>query len=125
MDFKEQIDKNAHYFILTHPLEVCVTQYGPIVYTSNMIREKWVECEIVEDRYKLSDGYKVDLKSVEEGYGKETYYIEDFLSHLEKGFAFKKEKDMCCVEEEWITPLTNNTYLHHSAYTLKMTKRGE
>ena len=67
-----QIDRNAHYFVLMHPLEgVAIPGYGAIVFTSSNTREKWVECEIVEERYKLEDGYKIELKSVEDGYGKE------------------------------------------------------
>ena len=51
----------------------------PIVYKSNGTREKWVECEIVEERYKLDQGYKIELRALDEKYGKETFYIEDFL----------------------------------------------
>ncbi len=116
----DQIDRNAHYFMLMYPLEgVVIPGYGAIVYTSSTTREKWVECEIVEERYKLDEGYKVELRSVEEGYGKETLYIEDFLSHIEKGFIVKKEPDMECVEVHWAEPLTPTVNVHHSAYTLK------
>jgi len=119
-ELTSQIDRNAHYFLLMHPLEgVAIPGYGAIVYTSSTTREKWVECEIVEERYKLEEGYKVELRSVEEGYGKETLYIEDFLSHLEKGYIVKKEPEMECVEVHWEEPLTSTVNLHHSAYTLK------
>ena len=67
-ELTSQIDRNAHYFLLMHPLEgVAIPGYGAIVYTSSTTREKWVECEIVEERYKLEEGYKVELRSVEEG----------------------------------------------------------
>ena len=58
------------------------------------------------------------------GYGKEALYIEDFLSHLEKGFIVKKEPDMECVEVHWEEPLTPTVNLHHSAYTLKKVPQG-
>ncbi len=119
-ELTDQIDRNAHYFLLMHPLEgVVIPGYGAIVYTSSTTREKWVECEIVEERYKLEEGYKVELRSVEEGYGKETLYIEDFLSHLEKGYIVKKEPEMECVEVHWEEPLTPTVNVRHSAYTLK------
>ena len=70
------IDKNAHYFVLMHPLEC----YGPIVITSSLNREKWVECIIVEERYKVDDGYKVELRALDENYGREIFYQEDFIS---------------------------------------------
>lgn len=121
-----QIDRNAHYFVLMHPLEgVAIPGYGAIVFTSSNTREKWVECEIVEERYKLEDGYKIELKSVEDGYGKENFYIEDFLSSLKSGYIVKKEPNMECVEVEWEEPLTSYINLHHTAYTLKKVPQGK
>ncbi len=126
MNLNNKIDRDAHYFLLMHPLEYLVIPgFGMVWYKSDSTREKWVECKIVEDRYKLSDNnnYKIELKSIEEGYGKEILYIEDFVSRLNSGYIVKKtSQDMCCVEEKWIEPLTNNTYLHHSAYVLKREK---
>lgn len=120
------IDREAHYFILMHPLEGIVTPYGPIIYTSSSTREKWVECAIVEENYKLSEDYKIELRSVEPGYGKEAYYMEDFFSLQERGYIVKKEPGMECVEEKWIEPLTDIVNLHHSAYTLKLVnKKGK
>ena len=116
-----QIDRDAHYFVLMHPLEgVAIPGYGAIVYTSSNTREKWVECEIVEERYKLSDGYKIELRSIEDGYGKESFYIEDFLSALQScNHIVKKEPDMECVEIEWEEPLTPTVNVRHSAYVLQ------
>ncbi len=121
-----KIDKNAHYFLLMHPLEYFVIPGLNFVcwYKSSSTREKWVECEIVEENYKLVDEYKIELRSIEEGYGKETFYVDDFISHVNNGYIVKKTSpDMHCVEEHWIEPLTSNTYLHHSAYVLKKGKR--
>ncbi len=115
------IDKKSHYFVLMHPIEL----YGPVAIKSSGTREKWVECVIVEESYKVDDGYKVELRSIEEGYGKETFYQEDFISLLNSGsVVVKKEaEDMVCVEEKWREPLSGSVYLEHSAYTLKRTKK--
>ena len=116
-----EIDRDAHYFALMHPLEgVYLPPLGAIVYTSSSTREKWVECEIVEDRYRLQDGYKVELSSIEPGYGRASFYIDDFKTELVRNTrVVKKEPDMECVEETWLEPLTNNVNICHSAYTLK------
>lgn len=116
----EYIDKNKHYFILMHPLEyLLVPGFGFVWYKSNTTREKWVECEIVEERYKLADNYKVELRAVEEGYGKETFYICDFKSLIRGGCVVPKTEGLECVEVEWIESIYKNYYLHHSAYTLR------
>lgn len=108
------IDKTKHYFILMHPLE---NFYGLIYFTSSCTREKWVECEIVEDIYKVADGYKVTLQSVEQGYGRRSFYQEDFEKLLRDGYILEKTSDNQYVKEiTWIEPLSSITYLKHSAY---------
>lgn len=110
------IDKEKHYFVLMHPIE---NVFGLIFYTSSNTREKFVECEIVEDRYKVSDGYKVTLKSIEPGYGWEHFYQEDFLSLLEKGIIVEKTSAGQHVEEIfWREHLCGDAYLEHSAYVV-------
>lgn len=110
------IDKSAHYFILMHPLESIL---GLITFTSSNTREKWVECEVVEEQYKVDEEYKVELRSIEPGYGKETYYQCDFKNHLERGFIIKKSSESQHVEEvTWKEPFLNNTFLVHSAYVV-------
>ena len=118
----EYIDKNKHYFILMHPLEyLLVPGFGFVWYKSNTTREKWVECVIVEDQYSLDMGYKVELVSIEPGYGHALIYIDDFIQDLDKNIrVVKKEPNMECVEEKWLEPLTDNVNLCHSAYTLKI-----
>ena len=107
------IDKNRHYFILMHPLE----SFLGICFTSSNTREKWVECEIIENRYKLADGYKVELKSIEDGYGAETFYQDDFKSLISKGIIIPKTNDNQYVKEiVWIENLCGSTYIKHSAY---------
>lgn len=110
------IDKSAHYFVLMHPLESVL---GLMFYTSSNTREKWVECEVVEERYKVEDEYKVELRSIEPGYGKETFYQCDFNSLLQSGLIVKKTSDDQHVEEiSWIEPLCGAANLVTSAYVL-------
>ncbi len=117
---KRVIDKRNHYFVLMHPLKgAFIRGFGPISFTSSSTREKWVECAIVEEDYKLADNYKIELRSIEPNYGKETFDLETFISFVDQDIIVKKEPGMECVEIKWEEPLTNNMNLHHSAYTLK------
>ena len=114
------IDKNAHYYLLMRPLEGVILPYGP----NRCSREKWVECEVVEDNYKISEGYKVEFSSIEDGYGRESFYLDDFESLQKYGCIVKKTEDMCCAEEEWIEPITNMAYVYHRAYVLRPMKKS-
>ena len=118
------IDKNAHYYVLMHPQKSI--NYSGVILTYELAgsRPKWVECEIVEDKYKLKDRYKIELKSVEEGYGKETFYVEDFISLLNSDRIVKKVPNMECVEVSWDEPVTENVHVTHSAYTLKINNKS-
>lgn len=86
------IDKSAHYFVLMHPLELVFIPFMGYVMglKSSSSKAKWVECIIVEDRYKVDDNYKVTLKSINENYGTETYYQMDFDTALKCGDIVKK-----------------------------------
>ena len=112
------INKDSHYFILMRPLE-----YMPllgIAFTSSNSKEKWVECKIVEDRYKLSDGYKVTLEALEEGYGREHYYQTDFKRLLEQGYIIEKTSPTQIVKEiSWIEQITPFGYFVHSGYIVE------
>ncbi len=116
----KQIDRDAHYYVLMHPLEGFILNGVEIRYCTNTTRAKWVECEIVEENYKFDDGFKIELRSVEPGYGKETFYTDDFISCLAQDRIVKKVPNMECVEETWEEPLTKNVCVRHSAYTLKI-----
>lgn len=115
------IDKDGTYFILLHPID-----YLPIpgigivaIGTSSNTRQKWVECKIVEDRYKVDDNYKVTFESLEPGYGRETFYQSSFISMLKDGFIIKRTSNNQHVEEiTWAEPLCGSAYLVHSAYVV-------
>lgn len=108
------IDKNAHYFILMHPLH---DVFGLISYTCSNDPEKWVECEVIEDRYKVEDGYKITLRALEDGYGSKTFYQCDFNSliknrHIIKKVSDKQHVELCrCYE-----PFMNNLFLVHEGW---------
>lgn len=113
------IDKNAHYFVLMHPLEKIVVPYMgfAVCFKSSDSREKWVECVVVEDRYKVDDNYKITLKAIDENYGSETFYQMDFKTALKCGDIVKKTDNNWHIEEEiWYTPLCGAAYIVTSAY---------
>lgn len=110
------IDTNAHYFIPMHPLEGID---GLLLFTSSNTREKWVECAVVEECYKVDDGYKVELRALEPGYGKETFYQCDFASMINAGRIIKKERPTQHTEEvRWAEPIGGNNFLVTSAYVV-------
>lgn len=115
------IDKDGIYFLLLHPIDyIPIPGIGIVgIGTSSDSREKWVECRIVEDRYKVDENYKVTFESIEPGYGRQTYYQSDFNSLFKDGFIFKKTNNNQHVEEvTWIEPLCGSAYLVHSAYVV-------
>lgn len=111
------IDKSKHYFVRMLPINIF-----PLIgwtYTVSSDPEKWVECEIVEDRYKVEDGYKVTLQSIEDGYGREDYYQLDFEILLKSGIIFEKQRETQHVElVKWHEPLTASVNLQHEAYVI-------
>ena len=108
------IDKNKHYFAKISPIE-CILPWGWAAYSCG--NETWCECKIVEDRYKVSDGYKVTLQSLNYYFGREHYYQSDFESMLKDGSIIEKTRSDQHVEYiEWSEPLTPTVYLRHSGY---------
>ena len=61
------------------------TFLGLISYTSSNDDPVEVPCKIVEDRYKVADGYKVTIKPLYESFGTENYYQTDFNTLVERG----------------------------------------
>ncbi len=115
------IDRNTHYFILTRPLD-----YIPILnlYIGKTYGyghpEVWAEFEVIEDQYKIEDGYKIELKAIDPIYGRETFYQMDFDSMVESGInIIKKTNDNQHVEEiTWMEPLCCGLKLVHTASIL-------
>ena len=53
-----------------------------IAFRTSSSQYEMVECEIVETRYKVDDGYKVTLKAVDESYGLEHFYQSDLETSI-------------------------------------------
>ena len=111
------IDKDAHYFALMRPVH---TVLGLVSYTSTTDKEKWVECVVDEERYKVDDGYKITLRALDENYGIQHYYQCDFMSLMESGqHIIKKTSPTQHVELiSTKTPLTDTTYLVYEGWAI-------
>jgi hypothetical protein len=122
------VDYDAHYFI---PLELITTAipfddgHGFTTPSGNLIL---AECKISEGMYgKVSatplyyeDGlYFCKCKNSFYICRPENFYADDFNSLLKRGVIIKKESKTQHVEivEKW-EPLTNNTHIVHSRYTV-------
>lgn len=115
------IDKKGRYFVKMHPIDyIFVPGFGTMaIGKSSLSREKWVECKIVEDRYKVDENYKITLESIEQGYGRETFYQSTFVSMLKDGDIIKKTGENQHVKEiQWIEPLCGLVYIVHNAYVV-------
>lgn len=102
------------YFVKMRPI-----RYSPFIgvtYTVSTDREKWVDCAIVENRFKASS--KITLCSLEAGYGREEFYLTDFESLVKEGHIIERTSPKQHVEEielgrELIGP---NMYVVHTGY---------
>lgn len=85
MNIKQAISlygvSSIKFFVPMRPIRSVVG----IEYTSSSDPEFPVLCEIVTDRYKPEEGYKIEIKSVYQGFGKEAFYISDFESMIRHG----------------------------------------
>lgn len=87
MDYS--IDKTAHYFMEA-------MKRGPVFpglpfCLCDANDTDWAECEIVEDRYSVDEGYKVTLRPIDEHFAREDFYQADFVSLMKSGHIVKKE----------------------------------
>lgn len=60
---------------------------GFIQYTSSSDEAVMVPCTITEDRYKVSENYKVTLVSKVPGFGREHFYQMDLEQMIRSGHA--------------------------------------
>jgi len=83
---KEKIVKagidNVLFFVPMKPLNKV---FGLISYTLSNDVEIMVPAMIDEKRYKVSDNYKIELKSIHENFGSESFYMSDLIKLLEQG----------------------------------------
>lgn len=54
-------------------------------YTSSRDKAEPVHCKIVEDRYQVSEGYKIGIHAISAGFGGETFYQSDFSEFVWHG----------------------------------------
>lgn len=107
------INKDIHYFCQMEAFSV-ITPFGFGI-TSG--KTSWVECEISEHKYKLSDGYKVSLKPLDNRFAGRDFYISDFKSLLKEGLILEKTRDNQHVEFiTWFEKLTSTVYVENSGY---------
>jgi hypothetical protein len=59
------------------PMRPVHSVFGLIAYTSSSDKEEMKLCRIVEERYKLEDNYKIELRAEDSRFGKEKFYISD------------------------------------------------
>ena len=88
---KKIIEKGKDNFTFFVPLRP-LRHYGFISMTTSRDKEEMVECRIVEDNYKLSDGYKIEFVALDENFGGRTFYQSDFVAFVEAGAIIIKEK---------------------------------
>lgn len=85
MNIKQAISLYGHsgvkFFVPMRPVRSVLG----IGYTSSSDPEFPVLCEIVTDRYKPEEEYKIEIKSVYEGFGKDSFYVSDFESMIRAG----------------------------------------
>ena len=91
-----------------------ILPWGMAMVSSN--NTTWVECKIDEDRYKVSDRYKLTLVSLDQRYSYNHYYQSDFESLVKEGCILIKDNENAHVEHvKWSEPLCGNVCVIHEA----------
>lgn len=67
------------------PMRQVRTVFGMFPHTTSSDPEIIVPAEISEKRYKLSDNYKITLRSMYKEFGQEHYYLSDLNLMIERG----------------------------------------
>lgn len=76
----------------------------------------WTECKIDERKYKVLDGYKITLISLDSEYSYEHYYESDFESLVQEGHIIIKNSESDHIEHiKFIEPLYGDVYIVHEA----------
>lgn len=110
------IDKgvnNVRFFAQMERIEA-ILPWGMAMVSSN--NTTWVECKIDESRYKVSEGYKLTLVSLDRNYTYTHYYQSDFESLVKEGCILIKDNENEYVEHvKWSEPLCGNVCVIHEA----------
>ena len=73
--------KNLRFLVPMLPVRTVLF----ISYTTSSDKHQDVLCEVVEDRYKVDEGYKISLSSMYEGFGRKDFYQSDLGSLIKMG----------------------------------------
>ena len=93
------IDKgveNVRFFAQMETIDFIIPCFGLAVTSSS--NSTWTECKIDESRYKVTEGYKITLKSLDERFTYNHYYQSDFESLIKSGSIIVKDNDLMRVE---------------------------
>lgn len=74
--------ENLRFLVPMRPVH---SAFGLFGYTSSNDPEEMKLCRIVEERHKLEDNYKVELKAEDKGFGKESFYVTDLNLLMREG----------------------------------------
>lgn len=100
-----------------------VTPFGFCLVSGN--KETWTECRIDESRYKVSEGYKITLRSLDPMFTYDHYYQCDFLSMINSGFIIiKTSSDQIIQHVSCLEHLCGNAFIRHEA-DIVTNKEGE
>lgn len=105
---RPKIDKDSHYFIRMRPLHVIpYIGWGMRCSTD---KEKWVECIIQPE-----DFGKVRAIALDETYGSEKFYVDDFEQLLQRGEIIRKTSPKQEVKKiVWFEPIPNTMALYRN-----------
>ena len=73
--------ENLKFVIKLRPLR----GFSWFKYTTSRDKEQEVICEVFENRYKIEDGFKITLRSIDPRFGTKTYFIHDIEILIRNG----------------------------------------
>lgn len=76
--------ENCLFIVNMRPVR---TVLGLVSYTSSNDDYVKVPAKITEKRYKIKDGYKIELKSIYPTFGSESFYLSDLEHIISNGYA--------------------------------------
>lgn len=109
-----RINKDINYFLLMQKTLLQTDSDGRL-FVNGDDSWKWVECTIDETYYKVDDGYKVSLVSIDGRYGRRDFYQSDFETLVKDCCIIPKTNPNMHEEEiEFIEYIPGTiAYLHH------------
>jgi len=105
--------ENVRYFAQLEQIDFIIPQMGLAITSPN--KSTWVECKIDESRYKVAEGYKITLVSLDSRYSYNHYYQSDFESLIKSGHIIIKDSDLTHIEHvKWAEPCGNTLLIHEA-----------